>query len=67
MTDKDTELVHEEVNDETINNIVAENNEPIVEILLPGKTLTNNNIENERADLEIKEIVKEKCEVEKNM
>ena len=29
------------------------------------KTLTNNNIENERANLEIKEIVKGKCEVDK--
>merc|ERR1712240_473533 len=65
VTDKDAELVHEDGNDETINNIVAENNEPIVEILLPEKTLTNNNIENERADLEIKEIVKDKCEVDK--
>merc|ERR1712240_711361 len=65
MTDKDTEIVYQEVNDETINNIVAENNEPIVEIPLPGKTLTNNNIENERADLEIKEIVKDKSEVDK--
>ena len=63
MTEKDTELVHQEVNNETIN-IVAENNEPFVEILLPGKTLTNNNIENERADLEIKEIVKDKSEVD---
>ena len=37
MTDKDTELVHEEVNDETINNIVTEHNEPIIEILLREK------------------------------
>merc|ERR1711873_321708 len=36
MTEKDTELVHQEVNNETIN-IVAENNETFVEILLPGK------------------------------
>merc|ERR1712240_988797 len=30
---------------------VAENNEPIIEILLPEKALTDNNIENERANL----------------
>ena len=69
VSDKDAELVHEEGYDETINsneNIVAENNELIVEILLPEKTLTNNNIENERANLESKkEIVKDKCEVDK--
>ena len=39
VTDKNTELVHEEVNDENINNIVAENNEPIIEILLPEKNI----------------------------
>merc|ERR1712240_21392 len=31
---------------------VAENNEPIIEILLPEKALTDNNIENERANLD---------------
>ena len=62
-------MEHEEGYDETTNsnkNIVAENNEPIVEILLQEKTLTDNNIENERANLESKkEIVKDKCEVDK--
>ena len=40
VTDKDAELVHEEGNDETINNnenIVAENSEPIVQIRLQEK------------------------------
>ena len=66
MTDKDTELVHEEGNNETINNIVTENNEPIIEILLPEKTLTDNNIENERANLDCdKKKVIEQDKVEK--
>ena len=55
MTDKDAELVNEKENDETINNnenIVAENSEPIVEILIQEKTLTDNNIENERTNVE---------------
>merc|ERR1712240_441258 len=55
VSDKDAELVHEEGYDETINsnkNIVAENNELIVEILLQEKTLTDNNIESERTNLE---------------
>merc|ERR1712240_963042 len=41
VTDEDTELVHEEGN-----------NEPIIEILLPEKTLTDNDIENERVKLD---------------
>ena len=63
MTEQDAELVNQEVNNETINNVVAGNDEPFVEVLMPGKTL--NNIENEIEDLEIKEIVKDKCEEDK--
>ena len=69
MTDKDAELVHEEENDGTINNnenIVAENSEPIVEILIQEKTLTDNNIENERTNLECdKKTIVEQDKVDK--
>ena len=67
MTDKDVKLVHEEEYDKIINsNIVAENNKPIVEIILPEKTLTDNNIEIETANLECdKKTVVEQDEVDK--
>ena len=69
VSDKDAELVHEEGYDETINsneNIVAENNELIVEILLQEKTLTDNNIENERVNLECdKKTIVEQDKVDK--
>ena len=69
VSDKDAELVHEEGYDETINsneNIVAENNELIVEILLQEKTLTDNNIENERTNLECdKKTIVEQDKVDK--
>merc|ERR1712240_897165 len=45
---------------------VAENNEPIIEILLPEKTLTDNNIENERANLDCdKKKIREQDKVDK--
>ena len=69
VSDKDAELVHEEGYDETINsneNIVAENNELIVEILLQEKTLTDNNIESERTNLECdKKTIVEQDKVDK--
>ena len=67
MTDKDVKIVHEEEYDEIINsNIVAENSEPIVEILMPQKTLTDNNIEIETANLECdKKTVVEQDKIDK--
>ena len=37
MTKRDTELVHQKVSNEMVKNIATENNEPVAEILLPGK------------------------------
>ena len=67
MTDKDVKLVHEEGYDEIINiNIVDENSEPIVEILRPEKTVIDNNLEIETANLECdKKTVGEQDKVDK--
>ena len=65
MTKRDTELVHQKVSNEMVKNIATENNEPVAEILLPGKNLTNKNTKDEKADLERKEIMNDKFEKDK--
>merc|ERR1712101_5645 len=67
MTDKDVKLIHEEEYDEIINiNLVDENNEPIVEILMPEKTVIDNNIEIETANLKCdKKTVVEQDKIDK--
>ena len=60
VSDKEAVLVHEEGYDETMNrneNIVAENNELIVETLQQEKTLTDNNIEETNLEYDKRTIV----------
>ena len=62
MTEQDAELVNQEVKNKTINNVVAGNDEPSGKVLMPEIIMPAKTLENERAKLERKEMVKDKCD-----
>merc|ERR1712240_40150 len=62
MTEQDAELVNQEVKNKTINNVLAGNDEPFGKVLMPEIIMPAKTLENERAKLERKEMVKDKCD-----
>ena len=62
MTEQDAELVNQEVKNKTINIVEAEYDEPSGKVLMPEIIMPAKTLENERAKLERKEMVKDKCD-----